>query len=113
MAKKKKKSSIGANPLDAVVPSRRKSTSRASVKVKTSTPSEAPPEKVEKERVTIHVTSALIDKVRDAVYWTPGLTVASFAEDALSKALEGLAKKNGKPFPPRKGELKSGRPVKS
>jgi len=45
------------------------------------------------------------------VYWTPGLTLASLAEDAFSKAVDDLEKEKEAKFPKRKEELKTGRPI--
>ena len=42
----------------------------------------------------------------------PGLTLADLAAQALADAVDRLEKKKGEPFPPRKGELKGGRPMK-
>ncbi len=60
----------------------------------------------------MHLSVDLIDRVKNAVYWTPGLTLAGLAEDALSKAVERLERERKEPFPPRKAELKGGRPLK-
>lgn len=67
--------------------------------------------KTVKQRITIHLSLDLIERVRNAVYWTPGLTIASMTEEALEKALLELEKKRNAPFPQRKEELKTGRPV--
>ena len=66
-----------------------------------------------KERATCQLPVELIERVRDAVYWTPGATMAGFFEEALKRHLEQLEKKRGKPFPHRSGQLKTGRPIKS
>jgi len=50
--------------------------------------------------------------VKNAVYWSPGLTLTTFTEQALLAHLTRLEKKNGGPFPARKGALKVGRPMK-
>lgn len=66
-----------------------------------------------KQRVTIHVSVDLIDRVKNAVYWEPGLTLAGFAQDAFEKALEKLEKRNGEPYPMRREHnLRGGRPLK-
>lgn len=65
-----------------------------------------------KQRLTVHISVDLIDRLKNAVYWSPGVTLAAIAEEYLSKGVDALEKKNGKPFPPRKEELKGGRPVK-
>jgi hypothetical protein len=68
--------------------------------------------KPEKTRVTFMLSSEVMDQARDAVYWTPGLTMSGFVEEAMVEARKRLEKKRGEPFPRRKGELKSGRPVR-
>ncbi len=68
---------------------------------------------VKKQRVTIHIPEDLIDRVKNAVYWEPGLTLAGFAEMALAKALEDLELERGAPFPNRRDrQLRGGRPIK-
>jgi hypothetical protein len=64
-----------------------------------------------RRRVTVHVPGQLIDRVRDAVWWTPGLTLAAFTERALETALRAAETERGCPFPPRTGRLRSGPPL--
>ena len=66
---------------------------------------------VEKSRLTINLSVDLIERVKNSVYWTPGLTMSSLSGMALIKAVDSLEKKNGEPFPHRKEELRPGRPV--
>ena len=69
---------------------------------------------MKKERVTFQLPVDLIEKARDAVYFTPGLTMARLMEDALVSQLARTVKKRGKHFPSRGGKaLRTGRPVKS
>jgi len=79
-------------------------------------PAAAPPKSKKgpevKERLTVHLTVDVIERAKNAVYWSPGLTLAGLAEKALHKALEGLEKTHGGPFAHRKEELKGGRPIK-
>jgi hypothetical protein len=64
--------------------------------------------------VTFQLPAMLADQARNAVYWTPGLTMAKLMEDALTAHLRRLQKDRGEPFPSRGGAaLKTGRPVKS
>lgn len=95
-----KRRTIGTNPLDAVIPTHREEKKSAS------------PSKAMKERLTVHLPVDLIDRIKNAVYWTPGLTLAGLAEEALTAAVEKLERQRGEPFPPRKAELKGGRPLK-
>ena len=54
----------------------------------------------------------VIERVRNAVYWTPGMTLAGLTEDALSAYVDALEAERGEPFPQRQGQLKLGRPLK-
>lgn len=65
-----------------------------------------------KERLTVHLSQELINRIRNVVYWTPGLTLADLGEDAFNRAVAEREKKRGGAFPQRKAELKGGRPVK-
>jgi hypothetical protein len=93
-----KRRTIGTNPLDTVIPAR--------------LPESKPPKKVIKERLTVHLPVELIERIKNAVYWTPGLTLAGLAEEAFTAAVERLERERGGPFPPRRAELKGGRPLK-
>ncbi len=64
-----------------------------------------------KLRFTFQLREDVIEKARDAVYWTPGVTLASFAEEAFIQLIAQMEKANGKPFPSRSGQLKAGRPI--
>jgi hypothetical protein len=66
-----------------------------------------------KQRFTLQLPSDLVERLRDAVYWTPGLTLAGLAERALQEAVGGMEDQRGQPFPERTGELRAGRPVKA
>ena len=70
------------------------------------------PEKVVKERLTIHISVPLIERAKNAVFWTPGLTLADLGERALEALVTQLEKENGGPYQPRPHELKGGRPMK-
>lgn len=90
---------VGQNPLDLVVPPPGPPASEVSAKPR-------------KRRLTVHLPLALIERVKNCVFWTPGLTLAALAETALSKAVDQREKERGEPFPLRGGELKGGRPLK-
>ena len=72
----------------------------------------APATPVGRDRLTVHLPVDLIDGVKNAVYWTPGLTLACLAEDALRQALAALEAARGEPFPPRARNLTVGRPLR-
>lgn len=114
----KNRTTIGINPLDAVVPDLR------SLHVSTSGGTSFPPNAAEqeqerdapdpkrKERLTIHLSGGLIERLKNAVFWTPGLTLADLGENALSSLVDELEAERGVPFEPRTSELKGGRPLK-
>jgi hypothetical protein len=91
-----------------------------------STPVEAP--KTPTERISASVPSELVERVRRVVWWSEGqLTMTGVFEQGLELALqlhEGPARnvidpatgdivklKPGEPFPPRRGEIRKGRPM--
>lgn len=65
----------------------------------------------EKARMTVNLSVDLIERVKNAVYWTPGLTMSSLTEKALEHAVNTYEKDRGDVFPTRREELKRGRPV--
>ncbi len=72
--------------------------------------SDAPPR--HRERLTAKLPVEVIERVRNAVYWTPGLTLAGLTESALSAYVDALEAERGEPFPQRQGQIKLGRPLK-
>jgi hypothetical protein len=64
--------------------------------------------------IRVYLPADLAERIKNAVYWTPGLTLGGLAQDALRKAVMQLERdrNKGQPFIPRKGELKRGRPLK-
>src|SRR5215467_10148486 len=98
-----RKSTIGANPLDAVVPPKQGEDPASLTALG----------RVRKERVTFQLPVDLIERARDAVYWTPGATMASLMEHALDVELTRREQERGQPFPSRTGEIRTGRPVKA
>lgn len=63
-----------------------------------------------KVKVTVALTPSVIEQVRNFVYWSPPLTVASFIESVILAKLEKLPKR--KRFRVRKGRMRVGRPCK-
>ena len=133
---------LGKDPLDALLPdtiqapsketppdakptvTRSAKSARATAKT---TPKRArqPPITVEpdpevsgpKVTVSLHLPLKLIERVRDAAYYVPGLTVSGMAETALIHELQHLDSEYEKtyhhPIPKRTGKLSPGRPPKS
>lgn len=104
----KKNKTIGSNPL----------TEYLNPTPKKKTPQQTEPACIQeaaslKQRVTIHLSVDLIDKVKNAVYWEPGLTLTEFAQQALARELKRWEKEWGEQYPERKSRhLKGGRPLK-
>lgn len=102
----KKRPTIGANPLDSLIPT---------MDIQQETQQQQQGSKREqdskKERLTVHISPELISRARNAVFWTPGLTLASLAEEAIAVAIDRMEEERGEPFPERAGKLRTGRPV--
>ncbi len=67
---------------------------------------------LKRERLTAKLPVEVTERVRNAVYWTPGLTLAGLTETALSAYVDALEAERGEPFPQRQGQIKLGRPIK-
>ncbi len=63
-----------------------------------------------RQRMTVSLPAELVERVRDAAYWTPGSTMAGLITQALEDLLKQREVQNGRPFAPRLGALKPGRP---
>jgi post-segregation antitoxin (ccd killing protein) len=64
-----------------------------------------------KKRFTVYLPEDLIERARNAVYWSPGLTVADIAEAAFRAEIDRLEAEKGERFPQREAVLRGGRPV--
>jgi len=82
-------------------------------RVETSRADSGKAESQKKEKLTVHLTHDLIERVKNAAYWNPRLTIASIAELGVRYAIEQVEKENGGAYPPRESELKGGRPIGS
>jgi hypothetical protein len=63
-----------------------------------------------KRRVTITIPHSLLERLRNAVYWTGNGRVARLISDALDDAVTHMEQANGQAFPQRLATLKRGRP---
>ena len=72
--------------------------------------SHASPSNTSKQRVTITLPVALLERLRNAVYWTGHGPLARLIVDALDDAVTSMEQSNGQPFPQRLAPLKRGRP---
>ena len=66
----------------------------------------------EKQRVTVQISSEVMNRLKNAVYWTPGITISSSIESAIEDKLCALEKANNGQFEQRPEELKAGRPIR-
>ena len=98
----RRRPTLGSDPFDTLVPETPTPWSRQKRKAK-----------VRKIRATFHLPVELFDRARDAVYWTPSLTLSSLCEAGLRSEIFNLERKRGEAFPKRTGDLKAGRPVKT
>ncbi len=73
---------------------------------------EIPPEKIGKQKLTVHLEASLAERVKNAAYWNPRLTIAGIAEQGIRLAIERFEREHGGKYPPREGELVGGRPIK-
>jgi hypothetical protein len=61
-------------------------------------------------RLTVSLPSDLVDRLRDAVYWSPDLKLAWLIAQSLRASLADLETSRQSPFPKRVMALRSGRP---
>jgi hypothetical protein len=62
-----------------------------------------------RQRVTVSLPLMLIERLRNAVYWTDQRTLAQVIVDSLEDTLTAMEHANGGPFPGRLAPLKAGR----
>ena len=62
------------------------------------------------ERVSVIIEPEMMETVRDAVFWTPGETIAGVVERALIAEIKRMTKARGEPFPHRTKSIRMGRP---
>jgi hypothetical protein len=65
-----------------------------------------------RERVTIALPADLMERARNAVYWTPGATLAGLVEEAVRVELAKREAESGGAFRPRNSRLTPGRRVR-
>jgi hypothetical protein len=110
MASKKitarKRGGLGDNPLDALVP-------RETAPALKARKMPAKPRTAEKARYTLHLPVEIMERAKNASYWTPGLTLAALAEAGILAEVERLEKAHGKRFKARERDLVGGRPLGS
>jgi hypothetical protein len=110
-----KRSTIGDNPLDAVIPAATNGAVKSAPRHDAPAAVPSPPRKV---RATFHIPEDVLEAARDAAVALSGpphrLTLATLAETALRNEIERLrdACHDGRAFPTREpGTLRGGRPI--
>ena len=78
-------------------------------KKKTSVVTEAAGNRV---RLAVAIPPDLLERAKNCVFYTPGLTLAALTEIALVAQLDKLERKYGGPYPVRTAGLRVGRPVR-
>lgn len=107
-----KRQTIGDNPLDSLIqPTAEEKKAPGAVLEGVQEIAILKKKSSPKQRITVQISLDVIERIKNAVYWTPGLTLASLAEEAFSKAVDELEEEREAPFPKRKEELKTGRPI--
>ena len=76
------------------------------------TTSVAPEAAGNRVRLAVAIPPELLERAKNAVFYTPGLTLAALTEIALVGQLDKMERKNGGPFPVRTSALRVGRPVR-
>ena len=62
-----------------------------------------------KQKITFSLPTALIERLRNAVYWTGNRPLASLVEEALEALVTEMEEVNREAFPQRLSPLKAGR----
>lgn len=66
-----------------------------------------------KDRFDITLQPESLERIRNAAFWAEDETVSSIFEKGALAYVADLEAKRGSPFPPREGEVKTGRPRKT
>ena len=72
----------------------------------------ATPEAASRGRITVQLSADTIERLRNAVYWTPGATLAGIVEACVIETVDRMEDRRGGPFPKRERSLAPGRPRK-
>lgn len=65
-----------------------------------------------KKNITISIDIEVIEKAKDAVYWTPQASLSDFFQQGILTYIKLLEEQHGKTFETRQGNLKHGRSIR-
>ena len=94
---------------DQAIPSKSVSKESRGVSSPFSSPSKAGRQQP-RVRLTVSLPGDLVDRLRDAVYWSPSLTLAWLIAQSLRISLTEMESFRQGPFPKRTNALRAGRP---
>ena len=64
-----------------------------------------------KKQVAVFLSVDVVERAKNIVYWTPGVTLAGLIGEGLEKAVEQREGANGGPYKQRPHDLPVGRPL--
>ena len=95
---------------DQVTPSNSTRNESRGAATPSSKPSNAERQQPRTVRLTVSLPSDLVDRLRDAVYWSASLTLAWLIAQSLRTSLTEMESFRQCPFPKRTNPLRAGRP---
>lgn len=104
-----RRSTIGKNPLDAVIPTTARSKAKPAVKKRAKPEPEEPT--IVRERLSVLIPMDTVERVRNASYWER-IPLAAIVNDALNAAIDRMERSRGEDYPERDKALRAGRPFK-
>ena len=95
---------------DQTIPNHSINNERRVAASQSSSLSEAGRQQPQTVRLTVSLPGDLVDRLRDAVYWSPSLTLAWLIAQSLRTSLAEMESLRQSPFPKRTNALRAGRP---
>lgn len=96
-----------ADPLDELLDE--PSTADPASPASPTAPDQPPPPRL---RLSTEIDAQVLERAKDVVFWTPGLTLAAFVTEALTREIQRRTEDRGEPYPPRTSHLPPGRGVR-
>jgi hypothetical protein len=117
MTANKSKRTIKNDPFADLIPDPEvaKAESRSDTRSKSEKPGIEPvmvSKPLKKTKVTLMLDGELVERIKNAVYWNPSLTLSGVAMEGIRKALKEIEDQNQGPYRARSSELRAGRPLK-